>query len=418
MLTKILPVMVVISLLAGGCGFMNFTTPDPNLIIQQTVSAMQTEAAFVQIQQALLQTQQAINTEIAQMTVISLWTLTPSSTPLPIETPTATATPTLTYTPSVTPSYTPTETVTKKPTATKTPVPPTPEKPCLKIGKVKDVTVADGTKFNAGDDFTKTWRLYNGGSCTWNEEFEIYFTGGNAMSAPASVLLDDRVKPDEYTEVSIDMLAPNKTGTLIGYWRMRSDDGVSFGWGDDADQDFWVEIVVVKPQPTHDPDKVVNFIKELCLADWRSSEGSIECPSVGENFVNGSVQQKSGAKLEGGYVEDETVLITIPSDGSNGSISGKFPAFYVEDGDKFTAIIGCLDKSPDCNVKFQLNYSVGGGSVQNLGSWNQVVDGDFPRVDVDLSSLAGKKVNLILTVLNRGDSKDDRAFWLAPVVER
>ena len=32
---------------------------------------------------------------------------------------------------------------------------------------VSDVTVPDGTSFNPGDTFTKTWRLSNSGSTTW-----------------------------------------------------------------------------------------------------------------------------------------------------------------------------------------------------------------------------------------------------------
>jgi len=100
-----------------------------------------------------------------------------------------------------------------------------------KSGGVKDITIADGTDLTADQSFTKTWRLYNAGTCTWKSNYEIYFTSGNGMSAPAHVDLNDTVAPGEYTDVSIKMIAPHDTGSYAGYWLMRSGNGVSFGWG-------------------------------------------------------------------------------------------------------------------------------------------------------------------------------------------
>ncbi len=400
---------VLFALISGACAAELYGPQQPAVGMQtavnQTVEAIQTQAMF--------------NTLVAQVTQHAMATLTFTASPLPSQT--ATDIFTATATPSFTPSNTPLP-PTNTPKPTKTPVPPTatePPLPCLKIGRIRDITIPDGTELTAERSFTKTWRLYNGGRCTWNKNFDVYFVSGNAMSAPANIDIDDTVRPGEYTDVSVEMIAPDSTGKHTGYWKMRSDEGVSFGWGAEANKSFWIEIMVNKPLPTHDPSKVVNFITQACSADWRSSKGKVSCPSSKDNFVSGSVRISSSSKLEGGYQEDEKALIVVPSDGSDGVISGKYPAFKVKDGDQFTAIIGCLDSSPDCSVRFQVNYVIGDGSVNNLKSWNQYYDGEFNRVTVDLSPLAGKTVNLILTVLNKdGSSDDDRAFWLAPVIQR
>src|SRR5215211_5720715 len=51
---------------------------------------------------------------------------------------------------------------------------------------VEDVTVPDNTRLTAGEEFTKTWKLQNTGSCTWTD-YTIAFVSGDRMDAPDSV---------------------------------------------------------------------------------------------------------------------------------------------------------------------------------------------------------------------------------------
>jgi hypothetical protein len=403
----LLLLIAALSLLSWACLADYFVTPsNPGTVVTlawATLYAEQTGTAVSELIMELTQIAQATTTPLA-----------PSATPIP---PTVTATATDTPVPPTDTRVPPTHTPLPP---TRTRVPPTATLPetCYKIGHVTDITISDGADLKADARFTKTWRLYNSGTCTWKTDFEVYFVSGNAMSAPSFVTIDQTVKTGQYANVSIDMIAPHEIGSYAGYWRMRTSNDISFGWGADADSAFWIKIDVTKAAPTRNPATPVNFIKEYCSADWRSTTGKLSCPSASQDFKHGSITKSSNPVLEGGYQENEPTLITIPSDGSDGIISGKYPAFKVESGDQFTAIIGCLDASPNCNVKFQLNYSISGGTVHNLKSWNQESDNHFDRVTVDLSSLEGKTVNLILTVLNNGDSDDDRAFWLAPSILR
>lgn len=109
---------------------------------------------------------------------------------------------------------------------------------------ISDVTIADGTKIEAGKSFEKTWRLKNSGTCTWSTSYAMVFTGGNQMGGPASVALPKSVSPNGTVDLKVTLTAPNTSGTYTGNWKLRNASGVIFGLGTRADQPFWVQIVV------------------------------------------------------------------------------------------------------------------------------------------------------------------------------
>ena len=42
-----------------------------------------------------------------------------------------------------------------------------------------DITIPDGSVLEAGLNFTKTWKIRNTGSCTWDEGFSLVYIGGS-----------------------------------------------------------------------------------------------------------------------------------------------------------------------------------------------------------------------------------------------
>jgi len=56
--------------------------------------------------------------------------------------------------------------------------------------------------------------------------------------------------------------------------------------------------------------------------------------------------------------------------------------------------------------------------VQTLGQWHEKNEGMWTRVDIDLSALAGKNVQFILTVNNGDDSSQNSGLWLNPIIYR
>ena len=100
-------------------------------------------------------------------------------------------------------------------------------------------------------------------------------------------------------------------------------------------------------------------------------------------------------------------------------IAGWYPAYRVQNGDRFLSDIGCLVDSRSCDVTFYLDYEVHGQPARNLSSWHEVYDRQLTRAEVDLSSLAGQSVTFILRVENNaGAAAAANAIWLAPSIRR
>jgi hypothetical protein len=378
-------------------------TPDSEqlaMVVAETLAAQQTQAAF--------------DTMVAQLTgMAQVLSQTPTSTPVPTETPTSTVTPVL---PSSTPTLSPTATVT--PSSTFTPNYSVLANDCNRAQFVSDLSVPDGTAFSSGEGFTKTWRLKNVGSCPWTADYALVFVGGNAMGGPSVTTLGATVFPGDTVNLSINLVAPAGSGEYVGSYMLRNSGNGLFGIGASGSTAFWVKINVSSSATSVDPNVPLDFAASYCSAAWQSSVTTLNCPSNPNDFINGSVTRTNAPRLEIGYQDDEQALITIPADGSNGLIQGRYPAIVIQNGDRFQALVGCMDASPNCNVTFQLNYSANGGPVYNLGSWTELYDGGHTRIDADLSGLAGQSVEMILTVLDNNSSSDDRAFWLSPRLRR
>lgn len=293
----------------------------------------------------------------------------------------------------------------------------TPGAICDWASLIEDVTVPDDTVLQPGQSFTKTWRFKNIGSCSWTPDYSIAFVSGASLNAPASIRLNTTITPGSTMDISVPMTAPTSAGSYTSNWIFKNAVGTQFGLGSSARSGFWVKITVDAPK-TIDPNNPLDFVHNMCAMQWRSNAGTLPCPSARQDFANGSIYKVDNPKLEGGYQEDEPAIITIPANGSNGFISGRYPTLNIQNGDIFRALIGCLYGSPNCNVQYQVSYIANGGNETSLGTWNEILDGEWQNIDIDLSFLAGQSVELILTVRNNGASADDRAYWVVPRIER
>jgi hypothetical protein len=222
------------------------------------------------------------------------------------------------------------------------------------------------------------------------------------------------VKPGETIDLSINLVAPTATGSYTGYYQLRDANGVTFGTGADGSGRFYVKINVTVPALTD-----LHIANQFCSAIWKSSSGPVACPSTGIDINKGSVTMTLKPKIEGGYTDDEPTIVMAPSNGTGGEISGRFPSLEIKSGDHFVTATGFMDGYTKGNVMFMLNYSADGGPDQNLKTWTKTYDSKIVKIDIDLSSLAGKKVQFVLKVLNNdGSSYDDVTFWLNPYIKR
>ena len=170
----------------------------------------------------------AIHTAAAE-TVIAEFTQTAQAVP---PTSVATATEAVTATPLATLPPTATTVPTNDPFVS-TPT----EITCDDSKFVADITVQDGTEMTLGQDFVKTWKVRNTGSCTWDTGYSVIFAYGEKMSG-VSEPLTSAVAPNEELEISVRFKAPDNTGQYSSVWRMANASNSPFG------ENFFVLIVV------------------------------------------------------------------------------------------------------------------------------------------------------------------------------
>lgn len=129
-----------------------------------------------------------------------------------------TSTPELTVTPtetSLSPSDTPTPNV--SPTGII----------CDRLEFVSDLSVPDNTTMTPGQEFVKTWKVKNTGSCTWTKGYTLILSHGDLMGG-RSVALTDDVPPGTEAEISITLKAPLQPRTYYGYWELKNNNGYPF----------------------------------------------------------------------------------------------------------------------------------------------------------------------------------------------
>jgi hypothetical protein len=305
------------------------------------------------------------------------------------------------------------------PTSTSTGPSPTPvATTCNRAAFVTDVSIPDNTAFAANTPFTKTWRLKNVGTCTWTTAYSVYFVSGNQMGAPASINLTSNVAPGQTVDISVPMTAPNVAGTYQGYWKLRNASGVAFGVGATYNNPFWalVKVTTTSGGGTTTTGAAYDFVANACSATWTSGAGALPCPGT-DNDTRGFILKPTAPKLEDGTT-GQPGLLTAPQNVTDGFIQGIYPAFTVQSGDKFQAILNCEYGATSCYVTFRLDYQIDANPIQTFWTFREKYDNQYYRAKVDLTPLAGKNVKFILTVLAYGSPTGDRALWVAPIIAR
>lgn len=189
-------VMLIATIVLAGCGSANTPQQEPT----PDVAVVRTSAAS---------------------TVISQFTLTAAVfTPTP-SVAAATSTP-ATPQPSST-AITPTQAIAQVTNAQGTTV-----ALCDSMSFVADVNIPDDTNMAPGQDFLKTWRVKNTGSCPWGEGYELVYAGyANEMDGQAQPLTEV-VQPGQEVEISVQFTAPSEIGEYLSAWQMQNPAGFTF----------------------------------------------------------------------------------------------------------------------------------------------------------------------------------------------
>lgn len=122
-------------------------------------------------------------------------------------------------------------------------------------------TIVDGSKINVGHEFVQVWTLRNPGPKPWPTGCSVRHVGGDNMlnidntrplshaelaDASESNVIGRPVEVGEEISFRVTMKAPQREGTAISYWRLKTADGMPFG------HRLWCDInVVATPSPNN-----------------------------------------------------------------------------------------------------------------------------------------------------------------------
>jgi len=193
---KLIVTTIFIAMLIAACGGSS-TTPEPT----PDVAAVRTSAA---------------STVVSQFTLTAAaFTPTPS---LPTDTPPALEEP-------------PTATATQPVGAQVTDAAGTTIALCdslsYNVANV-DVNYPDNTTVTPGQDFIKTWRVKNNGSCPWGPGYVLAYAGYDDDMSGQFIALTEVIQPGQEVDISVQFKAPDQAGTYVSAWSMRNPAGVFF----------------------------------------------------------------------------------------------------------------------------------------------------------------------------------------------
>jgi hypothetical protein len=89
-------------------------------------------------------------------------------------------------------------------------------------------TYVDYTILKPGERFTKSWKLKNSGTSTWNESYFLYREAAlqnEPLTAVERLPLAKTVAPGETAEFAVEMIAPEKVGIYTVNWSLRNAQG-------------------------------------------------------------------------------------------------------------------------------------------------------------------------------------------------
>jgi hypothetical protein len=92
---------------------------------------------------------------------------------------------------------------------------------CNNLAFIRDVSVPTGTIMEKGREFTKTWKVQNTGTCDWMYQYTLVPVGGDTLGG-VNTKIQKRVSVWDWSEITVDLVAPKKPGTYTGYWRLSN----------------------------------------------------------------------------------------------------------------------------------------------------------------------------------------------------
>lgn len=278
------------------------------------------------------------------------------------------------------------------PAATDTPTATTAPTCVINSKFVADLTIPDGTIFTPNAVFTKSWRVFNNGSCTW-DGFSLVFVSGTQMSAGAEFPVPT-TPPGSTADLSVPMNAPGAYGSYSGVWRLRNTAGQLFGTNLTVVIKVPSPATAVPPTPTP-PPTVAGCSGQPNDFTFVASQTTI---TAGQSVTLswGSVNNASEVRLDGGEFSNEGVAAP-----GNRTVSPNATTEYT-----LKALCNNSGQTREKSVTVTVNAPIGnfaGQWVHNFGTMTltqngTVVTGTYQNtLEGGSGSLAGQVSGNVLT---------------------
>ncbi len=105
-----------------------------------------------------------------------------------------------------------------------------------------DVNVPDGTQMTPGQDFVKTWKIKNAGTCTWGAGYTIIYSGYSDKMSGVPQPINGVIGSGQEIEITVQFKAPTKVGEYVSAWTLANPKGIPF-FGNN-NKPLFVKIVV------------------------------------------------------------------------------------------------------------------------------------------------------------------------------
>ena len=236
------------------------------------------------------------------------------------------------------------------------PLPDVDPETCLNsVQFVDDITIPDDTIIPPGDEFIKTWRLRNNGTCPWTEGYKIVAVDDEPLGGDTEMLIEAPVAPGQTSEVSVTLIAPEEPDTYRSNWQMNDADGNLFGVDGFLEDAFWLQIVVSEIEATAVPNSasISGVIwDDFCTiqSNGNPTANCIETEAgsgffIGDGTYNGNefgmadikVELGDGACPEDGVINANDLIATTTTD-ADGLYS-----FTDLDGGTYCIVIDAFD---------------------------------------------------------------------------
>lgn len=99
---------------------------------------------------------------------------------------------------------------------------------CNNLRLIDQVMDPSGPVLKPGENFTKSWKVENNGTCTWAFLYGLVFVGGDRMDGSPSGP-NNQISPGKWTQLHVSGIAPTQPGNYTGNWRLATQAGTPFG---------------------------------------------------------------------------------------------------------------------------------------------------------------------------------------------